>query len=172
MYKRSLIAETTSGAQVNARLDSQLLTGLHLCYYSKLKPLQVGNSPWTPSQRPPPLLWPAIADSPPPTCFATTSPPRWAPLLPMPQIGTLTSGASSLAPSSPATHRWSASEPRDGGEWGTSPVSAERAKRPKLSKLFSPAGPSANAGVAHCDSAIFLLSLELFRIQFKFSLNL
>jgi hypothetical protein len=52
-----------------------------------------------------------------------------------------------------------------------SPVSAERAERPKWAKPFSPAGPCATVGVAHCNSAILLLSFELFRIQFKFNLN-
>jgi hypothetical protein len=62
-------------------------------------------------------------------------------------------------------------KPRASGEWVSSPVSAERAERPKWVGLFSPAGPSATACVAHCNSAIFLLSFELFKIQFKFSLN-
>jgi hypothetical protein len=34
-----------------------------------------------------------------------------------------------------------------------------------------PSGPSTTVGVTHCNSAIFLLSFELFKIQFKFSLN-
>jgi hypothetical protein len=41
-------------------------------------------------------------------------PPRWAPPPPMPQIGTLTSRASSLAPPSPATHHRSAGFGRRG----------------------------------------------------------
>jgi hypothetical protein len=63
---------------------------------------------WTPSRRSPPLLQPAVTGSPELTCFTTTSPPQWAPPLPMPQIGTLTSRACSLAPPSPATRRRSA----------------------------------------------------------------
>jgi hypothetical protein len=47
----------------------------------------------------------------------------------------------------------------------SSPVSAEQA-RP-----FSSAGPSATASVAHCNNVVFLLFFELFKIQFKFSLN-
>jgi hypothetical protein len=57
------------------------------------------------------------------------------------------------------------------GNGGSSPVSVERAERPKWAKPLSPAGPSATASVAHCNNAIFLLSFELFKIQFKFSLN-
>jgi hypothetical protein len=63
------------------------------------------------------------------------------------------------------------SEPRADGERGSFPVSIGRAKRPKWAKPFSSAGPSATPSVAHCNSALFLLSFELFKIQFKFSLN-
>jgi hypothetical protein len=107
---------------------------------------------------------------PPSTYFTAASPSRWAPPLPMHQIGTLTSGLAPwhLLPRPLTTDRPdSAGEPRAGGGMGGSPVSSQ-VRRPNWAKLLSPAGPCGTTGVAHYNSALFLLSFELFKISLNF----
>jgi hypothetical protein len=110
-------------------------------------PVELTAAPRTLSRCPPPLLRPALAGSPPPTCFATMSPPRLAPLAPMPQIRPSPLG---LAPwhllSRPLTAGWldSIGEPHAGGEWGELPCF--------ISGRKDQVGQAAFTGLAKCHS--------------------